>query len=61
MSGVMTALSLLNLVLVIAFAGGFAVMVIALWRISRALQSIATGVQVLVAHALMQQTERREP
>jgi hypothetical protein len=49
MQGIMMAWQFMNLILLLALAGGFVLIVVALWRMSQALQSIAVALRLLVA------------
>lgn len=49
MQSIMLAWQFLNLILLLALAAGFAIIVVSLWRMSQALRSIDATLRVLLA------------
>ncbi len=58
MQGVMLAWQFMSLIVLLATALGFAVIVVSLWRISQSLRSIDATLRVLMADRLRMTDER---
>ena len=50
MSPMLVLFQIVNVTLIVGGAVGFVMIVVSLWRISRALHSIAASLRVLIAH-----------